>query len=221
MLNFEAVQPSTPADQTAANTYGAIMNRLFLQPLTKGTYPDAAMTGLGPHMPDNWQQDMELISSPLDWLGVNYYTGKTVATDSSDWPSVRFVETDRSKTQMGWDIHPEGLHQILTWITKDYTQDLPIFITENGMAWDDHVTDDTVEDPERTAYIAAHLQQAQKVIAEGCNIQGYFYWSLLDNYEWAFGYEKRFGMIHVDFKTQKRTPKASYYALKQAFERNK
>ena len=223
VLNFEALQPGSQnaSDKSATNTYDSIMNRLFIQPLITGTYPDAAMAGLGQHMPKGWQDDMGLISRPLDWLGVNYYTRQIVSADTSaPWPSVKFEETDAPKTQMDWDIYPEGLHEILTRLTDDYTNDLPLFVTENGMARDDRITDGIIEDTERSEYISKHLQQIHRAIGDGCNVQGFFYWSLLDNYEWAFGYEKRFGLIHVDFETQKRTPKNSYHLFKQAVARD-
>jgi len=223
VLNFEALRPGSqkPEDLAAAATYDDVMNRLFIQPLMTGTYPDAIMAGLGSHLPQRWQDDMALISKPMDWLGVNYYTRQTVvAAPSEPWPSTRFITTDCDKTQMGWDIYPEGLHETLTWLTDEFTGDMPLFVTENGMAWDDKVINGTVNDSERMDYISRHLQQVHRAIGDGCNVQGFFYWSLMDNYEWAFGYDKRFGMIHVDFETQKRTPKESYHLLKQVIRRD-
>ena len=107
----------------------------------------------------------------------------------------------------------------LTRMARDYVGDLPLYVTENGMAWDDHVAGGAVADPERAAYLNDHLRATHRAIADGANVRGFFYWSLLDNYEWAFGYEKRFGLIHVDFDTQVRTPKDSYHALKAAIAR--
>ncbi|MBE0414857.1 family 1 glycosylhydrolase, partial [Yoonia sp.] len=123
------------------------------------------------------------------------------------------------KTQMGWEIYPDGLHDVLVRMARDYVGDLPIFVTENGMAWADTVEDGAVYDPVRVAFVSDHFLAAKQAIADGANVQGFFYWSLLDNYEWAFGYEKRFGMVHVDFDTLQRTPKASYHALKSAISR--
>ena len=120
---------------------------------------------------------------------------------------------------MGWEIYPDGLHGFLTRLARDYVGDLPIYVTENGMAWDDHVENGAVFDPVRTKFVSDHILAAKQAITDGANVKGFFYWSLLDNYEWAFGYEKRFGMIHVDFETLKRTPKASYHALKSAIAR--
>ncbi len=214
VLNFEAFQPATPLDQPAAARFDAIMNRMFIEPLTTGCYPELLLKGLASHLPENWQDDMARISAPLDWLGVNYYTRQTIAEAAGPWPNYTTRETDAPKTQMGWDIYPEGLGETLHMLRHSYTADLPLFITENGMAWENAPQDGTIDDPARSRYLFAHLAQVKSAIASGANIQGYFYWSLLDNYEWAFGYEKRFGMIHVDFETQKRTPKNSFYAFK-------
>ena len=117
------------------------------------------------------------------------------------------------KTQMGWEIYPEGLKNLLIRVSKNYTDKLPILVTENGMACADIMENQTVYDPSRIDYISSHLTAASAAIEEGVNLQGFFYWSLLDNFEWAFGYEKRFGLVHVDFETQKRTPKASFKEL--------
>jgi beta-glucosidase len=120
---------------------------------------------------------------------------------------------------MGWEIYPDGLQTFLTRLSQNYVGDLPMYVTENGMAWDDHLENGAVADPERTKFISDHVTATKRAIDAGANVQGFFYWSLLDNYEWAFGYEKRFGIIHVDFETLKRTPKASYHALKSAIAR--
>jgi beta-glucosidase len=122
------------------------------------------------------------------------------------------------KTATGWEICPEGLHHLLTRIARDYTGALPLYITENGMAAPDVLRAGTVTDTDRIAYFRAHLAQSLRAIAEGVPLRGYMAWSLLDNYEWALGYEKRFGLVHVDFETLQRTPKASYHAWAQALK---
>jgi beta-glucosidase len=170
-------------------------------------------------MPEGWQEDMALISQPLDWLGVNYYTRAMMqAAPDQPWPSVTAVEGPLPKTQMGWEIHPEGLHHFLL-RARDALGAVPVYVTENGMARADTLEDGAVEDPERTAFIFDHLDAMRRAIADGVDLRGFFYWSLLDNYEWAFGYEKRFGLVHVDFETQARTPKASFHALCAALAR--
>jgi len=216
VLNFESLNPASQseADLKATHRYDAIMNRMFVQPVFSGSYPEPVLKTFEPHLPPNWQDDMAMISAPVDWLGVNYYTCKTViAEPDTPWPHLGFVSSDQPKTQMGWDIYPQGLFETLFWLQQEFTGALPVFITENGMALDDSISGKAVEDTARVSFIDAHLAQLKKAIGLGVNIKGYFYWSLLDNFEWAFGYEKRFGLIHVDFKTQKRTPKSSFYHL--------
>jgi len=223
VLNFEYANPASdsPADIQAAATQDALYNRWFIEGVTKGTYPAEALEGLAPHMPEGWQDDMAEISQPIDFLGVNYYTRNNIQADpSAAWPHVKSVTGPRDKTQMGWEIYPDGLHYFLTRAARDYVGDLPIYVTENGMAWDDHVENGAVYDPIRTQFVSDHFAAAKRAISDGANVKGFFYWSLLDNYEWAFGYEKRFGMIHVDFDTLKRTPKASYHAFKSAISRS-
>ncbi len=117
---------------------------------------------------------------------------------------------------MGWEIYPQGLSDFLTRVARDYTGDLPLYVTENGMASPDQVNAGAVHDPARIAYYADHLKAVQTAITNGAPVKGYMAWSLMDNYEWALGYEKRFGLVHVDFETLQRTPKASYLAWKNA-----
>ena len=119
------------------------------------------------------------------------------------------------KTQIGWEVYPQGLADILTWLHKDYTGDLPLYVTENGMAWADTVSarDGSVQDQQRVDYFDSHLRACLDVMAKGVPLKGYFAWSLLDNYEWALGYGPRFGLVHVDYESQVRTPKASFNAF--------
>jgi beta-glucosidase len=131
------------------------------------------------------------------------------------------VEGPLPKTQMGWEIYPQGLEMLLKRIHADYTGDLPLMVTENGMANDDSVENGRCDDPVRVKYFNDHLQAVLRCIADGVPMQGYFGWSLLDNYEWAYGYEKRFGLVHVDYETQIRTPKASFEAFRQAISTNR
>ena len=222
VLNFDHTEPmdTSPEAASATATWDAIMNRWFVEAITKGRYPKEALAGFGPHMPENWQDDMAEISQPIDFLGVNYYTRHKVTTDpTAVWPHIQTEEGPGDKTQMGWEIYPDGLHGFLTRLSRDYVGDLPIYVTENGMAWDDNIENGAVFDPVRVKFVSDHIMAAKRAIDDGANVKGFFYWSLLDNYEWAFGYEKRFGMIHVDFETLKRTPKASYHALKSAIAR--
>lgn len=222
VLNFDHTDPKdgSPEALKAAATWDAIMNRWFIEAITKGGYPAEALSGLAPHMPEGWGNDMAEISQPIDFLGVNYYTRHKVAGDpAAVWPHVTAEDGPGDKTQMGWEIYPDGLKDFLIRLSKDYVGDMPIYVTENGMAWDDHIENGAVYDPARIQFVSDHIKATKQAIDQGVNVQGFFYWSLLDNYEWAFGYEKRFGMVHVDFETLKRTPKASYHALKSAIAR--
>lgn len=220
VLNFEHVQAADQKPETlrATAAYDAIINRWFVQAVMNKSYPDDALSGLEQHLPAGWQSDMKAIGEPIDWLGVNYYTRQCIqAEPGANWPAASLKPGNLNKTQMGWEIYPEGLYQVLMRLKHDYTDGLPLFVTENGMAWDDTVHGGNVQDFERLDFMDTHISSVHRAIQDGANIQGFFFWSLLDNFEWAFGYDKRFGLIHVDFETQVRTPKMSYYKLKEAF----
>ncbi len=221
VFNFERALPAddSPEAAHAAATYDAYYNQWFISGVFRREYPALALDGLGPHMPDGWQDDFDTIAQPLDWCGANYYTCKRIAPAEGPWPALAEIEGPLPKTAMGWEIHPESLRHFLTWMHRDYTGDLPIYVTENGMAAPDLMQDGAVNDDDRIAYLAAHLAEVRKAIADGAPVRGYFCWSLLDNYEWALGYDKRFGLVHVDFDTLKRTPKASYHAMARALAR--
>ena len=218
VCNFEYAHPAdeTPEAAKAAQLYDGIYNRFFLGGLFKGQYPSDVMEGLEPHMPKGFENDFDLIGQPLDWLGINYYTCKRIGPNSDPWPSHQEVDGPLPKTQMGWEIYPDGLHHFLTWTHENYTKGLPLYVTENGMSNADEVGR---PDQERIDYLSLHLEAAKRAIADGVPLNGYTFWSLLDNYEWTLGYEKRFGLVHVDFETLQRTPKASYHALKSALAR--
>jgi beta-glucosidase len=222
VCNLEWAHPfdDTPASAAAAARYDAIYNRWFLGGFCHGAYPALALEGLGPHLPAGWQDDMAVISAPLDWMGLNYYTCKRVAEDrSTPWPHYAELDGPLPKTQMGWEIYPQGLGDFLRRARAEYTGGLPLYVTENGMANPDVLTGNRVEDDARIDYLSRHLDQVRAVIAEGVPVQGYFTWSLMDNFEWSLGFEKRFGLVHVDFDSLQRTPKASYHALARALAR--
>jgi len=162
---------------------------------------------------------MATIAAPVDWVGINYYTRKLIAPAPGPWPAHCEVEGPLPKTQMGWEIYPEGLEFFLRRTAADYSGDLPIYVTENGMAGADILVDGAVNDTARIDYLAQHLGAIKRVTDDGVPVKGYFTWSLMDNFEWSLGYEKRFGLIHVDFETLQRTPKASYHALRAALSR--
>lgn len=226
--NLYAVSPASDdeADLDAVRRIDGLQNRFFLDALLRGSYPADVLQDLAPFGFQEVIQDgdMELIGGPLDHLGVNYYSRHTVSASSdgglvatspfasaSPWPGashVSFVHGGRPVTDMGWEVDPGGLHEIITWVAKEYPS-VPLYITENGAAYVDTVVDGAVDDPERVAYIEAHLAACRDAIADGVPLKGYFAWSLMDNFEWGWGYGKRFGLVHVDYETQKRTPKSS------------
>ncbi|PJE27223.1 Beta-glucosidase A [Pseudooceanicola marinus] len=219
VVNMEWADPAddTPEAAEAAALYDGYYNRFFLGGMFKKEYPANVMKGFEPHMPEGWQDDFDVIASPLDWVGVNYYTRKLIAPDDGPWPHHHEVEGPLPKTFMDWEIYPEGLYKFLKRTAEEYTGDLPLFVTENGMANADVIQPDgTVNDPERLDFVQKHLAMMKKAADEGVPVNGYFLWSLLDNYEWSLGYEKRFGLVHVDFETMKRTPKSSYYEWQKA-----
>jgi beta-glucosidase len=152
VLNFEHSIPgdATPEAAAAADLQDQIANRWFIEALTKGAYPPDALAGFLPHMPKGWEADLALISKPLDFLGVNYYTRNLWLPDPTiPWPSIKLAEGALPKTQMGWEIYPDGLYSVLTRMARDYVGDLPIYVTENGMAWDDTIENGAVYDPVR------------------------------------------------------------------------
>ncbi|MGE0214726.1 GH1 family beta-glucosidase [Mycolicibacterium sp.] len=224
-VNLSPVSPATgdPADVEAARRVDAVSNRIFLDPLLRGRYPDdvradvAAVSDFGFVRPG----DEAVIAVPLDFLGVNYYFRAVVQANAGapvDDPHARAwvgstdvqpVRTGLPTTAMGWEIDPSGLYDVLTWVHRDYGP-VPIYVTENGAAFDDTVSGDgTIPDHDRIAFLDSHFRATLGAIADGADIRGYFVWSLLDNLEWAYGYSKRFGLIHVDYATQTRTPKDS------------
>ncbi len=221
VCNFEWAAPASdrPEDVAAAARYDAIYNRFFLGGIFKGEYPALAMEGLEPHMPAGWQDDFKVISTPVDWSGLNYYTRTLVQDDpSAAWPRYTQSVGDLPKTSMGWEIYPDALREFLVRMAQEYTGGLPIYVTENGMSAPDMLKDGVVEDPHRISYLNDHLVAVKDAIAAGVPLAGYYVWSLMDNYEWALGYEKRFGLVHVDFDTFERTPKQSYHALAKALQ---
>lgn len=222
VCNLEQAVPADDSDAAhlAAARHDAIYNRFFMDAMFKGTYPELALEGLEPHLPKGWQDDFDTITAPVDWCGINYYTRVLLAPDASPWPSYRAGRGDLPKTSMDWEICPQALGDFLVRTRDTYTGDLPLYVTENGMADSDPVAPDgSVPDPRRLEFLEDHLQAARKAIAAGVPLKGYFFWSLLDNYEWAYGYKERFGLIHVDFESLKRTPKTSYHALAAILKR--
>ena len=219
VVNFEHATPADDSDAARAATarYDAIYNRWFLEGVFKGAYPAEALEGLAPHMPSGWEDDFATIMAPLDWVGINYYTRKLIAPDPGGlFPAAIEVDGPLPKTTMGWEIYPEGLAHFIDRVGETTANALPIYITENGLSADDVRTGAGVSDPHRIDFLNRHLAEVRRTIAEGRPVRGYFIWSLMDNFEWALGYEKRFGLVHVDFDTLDRTPKESLHSLSHA-----
>ena len=233
-LNLYATSPAsdTPADREAARRIDGLSNRLFLDPVLLGQYPADVVADLSPVTDFGFVRDGDLavISRPLSMLGINYYSRHVLAapagadaggTDGIDWrgerpagpyvgsEAVRFVSRGVPVTAMDWEIDAPGLVEVLTSVARDYPS-VPLYITENGAAFDDVVSPDgAVHDIDRCNYLHAHLSACQEAIGAGVPLRGYFAWSLLDNFEWAWGYTRRFGLFYVDYRDQRRIPKAS------------
>ncbi len=240
-LNFtvaDPVDPANEADVDAARRIDGQFNRIFLDPIFHGEYPqdvldDVAPYGLLDHIQDD---DLALISAPIDALGVNYYHGEAVSaepqaadgglrgpqgpagagrTTSSPYPAADHVHTHTRglpTTDMDWEVQPEGLTRLLTRLHQDFTgpHGTALYITENGAAYPDVLeADGSVNDQDRLDFIDAHLRATKEAIDAGADVRGYFAWSLMDNFEWALGYSKRFGIVHVDYPSQRRTVKSS------------
>lgn len=214
--------PVSPLDDSgrhddAVRRIDGLMNRWFLDPLLKGSYPKDVLHDLAAVTDAAFvlDGDSDVIAQPLDFLGVNYYTRHVVGAGL--WPGssdVRFhLNNGLETTATGWDIDPQGLVDILSRVQRDYPA-IPVYLTENGAAFDDVAIDGVVHDANRIEFLESHLASLATLRRQGMDIRGYFAWSLLDNYEWSEGYAKRFGIVHVDYETQKRTPKdsANWYA---------
>jgi beta-glucosidase len=232
-LNLHQIRPLTDSatDLDAARRIDAVGNRVWLGPILDGAYPEDLLADTG-HLVD-WAKlvrdgDLEEISRPIDLLGINYYTPTLVsdgregpavprndghgASDHSPWPGsehVAFHLPPGDTTAMRWAVDASGLYDLLMRVHREHPG-LPMMVTENGAAYDDYISPEgTINDPERIAYLRGHLSAVHRALGDGADVRGYFLWSLLDNFEWAYGYSKRFGAVYVDFGTQRRIPKQS------------
>jgi beta-glucosidase len=210
-LDLAHVYPASERleDEAAAMKVDGEGNRWFLDPLFRGAYPADLVERNELVAPLVQDGDLETISAPCDFLGVNNYF-RFVVSDGVEGPRMERV-AESQHTEMGWEVYPDGLHQLLVRVSRDYAPPA-IYVTENGAAFGDvRVHDGQVHDPERTAYIQSHIDAVSRAIGDGAPVKGYFVWSLLDNFEWAHGYSKRFGIVYVDYPTLERVPKASFY----------
>jgi len=237
VLNTMTVRSASdePADRDAERRIDGLANRLFLDAMLRGQYPADVLADTVGLTDWSFVQDSDLaeISRPIDLLGINYYTPMLVAarpdgqapiradghgnSNVSPWPAadnVNFLPQPGPRTQLDWTVDSTGLHELLLRIHRDYPM-VPLVVAENGAAYDDYVDPaGRVRDPERIDYLRGHLGMVRRAIAEGVDVRGYFVWSLLDNFEWGYGYSKRFGLVYVDFATQTRILKdsARWYA---------
>jgi beta-glucosidase len=211
VLNLAHAYPASdsPEDEAAAWHIDGEGNRWFLDPIFRGSYPADLLDRnelLAPVVRDG---DLETIAAPIDFLGVNNYFRFVVGAGPN---GPQFVANPEAQhTDMGWEVHPDGLYKLLARIANDYTPPA-IYVTENGAAFGDvRVHDGAVHDPERTAYLETYIDAVGRATAEGAPVKGYFVWSFLDNFEWGHGYSKRFGIVYIDYPTLERVPKDSFY----------
>jgi beta-glucosidase len=223
-LNQFPVRPAAGDEEheRAAQRRDGYVNRWFLDPVFRGAYPSDMVAlyerEVGPLVAVR-DDDMPVIAAPIDFLGVNYYNPMRVRPSDEGPLHVVDALPDGPVTAMGWEIEPDGLRRVLARVREEYGP-IPIHITENGAAFDDGpVRNGYVEDPERRAYLSGHLDALATAMRDGADVRRYYVWSLLDNFEWEEGYSKRFGIVHVDFRTQRRTPKASARFYREFIDR--
>ena len=230
-LNLSSVRPSREreADREAAHRVDGQVNRLYLDPIFRGSYPEDMLEHYRGESDFSFVRDgdLEKISAPVDFFGVNYYMRHMVREDDTGsdnvFSSVRaraVIPHDAERTAMGWPVESDGLKEILVRLHEEYTR-TPIYITENGRAAHDYVDPEgEVKDEERVAFLDAHFRAAHEAMERSVDLRGYFVWSLLDNFEWTEGYSKRFGIVYVDYATQRRIPKMSARWYSEVIRRN-
>ena len=222
-------EPPAPEDQM--RLIDAIHNRWWFDGLLRGEYPADLLASYGELAGAVQAGDLAIIAEPLDWIGINYYFDILVRGLAADDPSRRMrayptvngvTEADRREahTDMGWPITPEGFTELLRRLRNDYPNLPPLYITENGCAYDDPVIDGRCADPRRVEYLDLHLRALKDAMDDGVDVRGYYQWSLMDNFEWALGFAKRFGLVHVDFDSLQRTPRDSAIWYRDVIARN-
>ena len=214
VVNIEPKYPASDRadDIAAAQRADAYMNRQYLDPALKGSYPAELSEIFGEAWPDWPSSDLAEIAQPIDFVGINYYTRNVVRHDPTQWPlqAAAMPQKMATHTETGWEVHAPALKDLLLWF-KDRYGSIPVYITENGAAFYDppQASNGGVQDPLRCDYLKQHLGAVAEAIAAGVDVRGYMLWSLFDNLEWSLGYTKRFGIVHVNFESQERTPKDS------------
>jgi len=222
-LNLWPIHPANPANEAdiaAAQRSDAENNRLFLDPIFKGSYPPDYLERQAPGALPVEPGDLEIISTPIDFLGVNYYNRQVAEADPQNPDGWHNIKPAGVYTSMGWEIYPAGIYELMVRLNQEYTK-LPIYITENGSSGEEPPDQQgVVNDELRLNYIRDHLHQLQRATQEGCTVAGYFAWSLIDNFEWSWGYSRRFGIVYVDFDTQERIIKNSGHWFSQVARSN-
>ena len=211
VLDSWPVHPASddPRDAAAASVADGFRNRIFFDPVLRGCYPEDVLERLGPAALPVLDGDLAIISAPLDFLGVNNYS-RSIVRAGEDGEPIELPAPAGPTTSMGWEVYPDAIYEVLTRLHGEYDTP-PIYVTENGAAFADvRAADGSVDDPERIVYLAGYVDAVARAMAEGVPVRGYFVWSLLDNFEWSYGYTQRFGLIYVDFETLERVPKSSF-----------
>jgi beta-glucosidase len=221
VLNFTPCYPATGSadDVEAAHIADETFNQWYIKPLMDGNYPDLIETLADTEAPEIEEGDLKLISRPLDFLGINYYTRSVYRADQHRG-FVRLPPSGSALTGIGWEIFPQGFADLLLSLNRKYRLP-PVYITENGAATANGIEQGGFDDINQNQYFQDHLEAVNTAMQQGVDIRGYFAWSLMDNFEWAEGYEKRFGIVHVDYATQKRTIKASGHSFRDMLNRRK
>ena len=218
VLNLSPMHGATASaqDQAKAHLEDGRLLRWYMDPLFKASYPHDVLEFLGADAPRVEAGDLEAIAAPMDFLGINYYS-RSVVSATEAWEA---RDSGYEITDMGWEVYPQGLTELLLRVQRDYPVP-PLYVTENGGAFKDELVDGQIDDARRTEYIARHIAAVAEAIRHGVRMDGYMVWSLLDNFEWASGYAKRFGIVHVDYETQRRTLKHSALWYRDFLQRQK
>ena len=222
-FSMQGVYPASDSeeDRAAAERFRAFNNVWFLEPAQNGRYPDAYVGGMDPERLGVRPGDMETVKADLDFIGINLYS-RSVIADNPDEKNlgIRIVHVENAeRSHFGWEVYPEAIHQAIVRIWKDYRR--PIYVTENGASYPDVVEDGAVNDDQRASYLRRYIGQVGRAIQEGADVRGYYAWSLLDNFEWTFGYSQRFGIVYVDYPTQRRITKKSGYWYRDLIAANR
>ncbi len=224
VLQVPPIHPLTDSDKDirAARLLDGLMNRWFAEPVLMGTYPTDMLEALAPLNLPIKEDDLKKIHQPLDFAGLNVYTRMFAGHD----PKVPLLELKIEEnhriqgadyTEMGWEVYPQAIYESLMRFKNEWG-DIEVYVTENGGAFDDKIVEGRIDDRARIDYYRQYLEQVRRAMDNGVKVKGYFAWSLMDNFEWAHGYSKRFGLVHIDYKTLRRTPKQSAYWYKQLIE---